>query len=98
YTLNKLSEEGHCYAVREQLIGKAEELLEVEAPELEMTLDEMLRTKDVIQDEEAIYLPPFYFSETGCARRLVRLLLAGRGIRLTRIRSWSRLGSAPGFP
>ena len=82
YTLNKLSEEGHCYAVREQLIGKAEELLEVEAPELEMTLDEMLRTKDVIQDEEAIYLPPFYFSETGCARRLVRLLLAERGIRL----------------
>ena len=69
YTLNKLSEEGHCYAVREQLIRKAVELLEVEAPELEMTLDEMLRTRDVIQDEEAIYLPPFYFSETGCAKR-----------------------------
>ena len=100
YTLNKLSEEGHCYAVREQLIGKAEELLDVEAPELEMTLDEMLRTKDVIQDEEAIYLPPFYFSETGCARRLVRLLLAEQsaGFGWMRIRSWSRLGSAPGFP
>ena len=82
YTLNKLSEEGHCYALREQLIGKAEELLEVEAPELEMTLDEMLRTQDVIQDEEAIYLPPFYFSEAGCARRLTRLLLAERAVQL----------------
>ena len=50
YTLNKLSEEGHCYAVREQLIRKAVELLEVEVPELEMTLDEMLRTRDVIRD------------------------------------------------
>ena len=82
YTLNKLSEEGHCYALREQLIGKAEELLEVEAPELEMTLDEMLRTQDVIQDEEAIYLPPFYFSEAGCARRLTRLLLTERAVQL----------------
>ena len=27
YTLNKLAEAGHCYATREQLIGKARELL-----------------------------------------------------------------------
>ena len=82
YTLNKLSEDGHCYGEREQLISRAEELLEVEAPELEITLDEMLRTKDVIQDEEAIYLPPFYFSETGCARQLIRLLSAERTARM----------------
>ena len=82
YALNKLSEDGHCYAVREQLIEKAAELLEVDAPELEVTLDEMLRTEDVIQDEEAIYLPPFYFSETGCARRLLRLLSAERQMKL----------------
>ena len=35
YTLNKLAEAGHCYATREQLIGKARELLEVEDAELE---------------------------------------------------------------
>ncbi len=81
YTLNKLSEEGHCYALREQLIGKGEELLEVEPAELEITLDEMLRTEDVIQDQEAIYLPPFYFSESGCAKRLLRLLSADRNVR-----------------
>ena len=38
----------------------------------------MLRTKDVIQEEEAIYLPPYYFSESGCAKRLLELLLTGR--------------------
>lgn len=78
YTLNKLGEEGHCYGEREQLVKKAKELLEVEEGEIEVTLDEMLRTKDVIQDEEAIYLPPYYFSESGCAKRLLELLLTGR--------------------
>ena len=66
YTLNKL----------------AKELLEVEEPELEITLDEMIRTNDVIRDEaedrEAIYLPPYYFSESGCAKRLLRLMSCGK--------------------
>lgn len=74
YALNKLSEDGHCFAVREQLIQKAKELLEMDIPELEITLDEMIRSGDVIRYEEAIYLPPFYYSETGCAKRLIRLL------------------------
>ena len=78
YTLNKLAEAGHCYATREQLIGKARELLEVEDAELEITLDEMIRTNDVIRDvageQEAVYLPPYYFSESGCAKRLFRLM------------------------
>lgn len=82
YTLNKLAEEGHCYGERDQLIEKAVELLEVETPELEITLDEMLRTKDVIKEEEAIYLPPFFFSETGCAKRLIKLLISERKVRM----------------
>lgn len=80
YTLNKLSENGHCYAVRDQLIETAVKLLEVDAPELEMTLDEMLRTQDVIREEEEIYLPPFYFSETGCAKKLLNLLAVKRRV------------------
>ncbi len=82
YTLNKLSENGHCFAVREQLIETAVKLLDVDAPELEITLDEMLRTSDVIKDEEAIYLPPFYFSETGCAKRLLKLLSSERNTKI----------------
>jgi len=73
YSLNKLADNGHCYAIRNQLIDTAVGLLEVEAPELEITLDEMIRTSDVIREEEAIYLPPFYFAETGCAKRLLKL-------------------------
>ncbi|MCD8045758.1 MAG: ATP-dependent RecD-like DNA helicase, partial [Clostridiales bacterium] len=54
YTLNKLSESGHCYAVRDQLIGTAAKLLDVDEPELEMTLDEMMRTSDVIIDKVSV--------------------------------------------
>ena len=82
YTLNKLAEEGHCFALRQQLIDKAAELLEADEAKLEITLDEMLRTEDVIRDEEAIYLPPFYYSETGCARELLRLLGAERKVKI----------------
>lgn len=82
YTLNRLSEEGHCYAERDQLIKKASELLDVDTPELEMTLDEMLRVKDLIRDEGAIYLPPFFFSETGCAKKLARLQDSDRKVEI----------------
>lgn len=88
YTLNKLAESGHCYANRQQLLEKAQELLEVEEPEIQVTLDEMLRTNDVIKDVdlehevEAIYLPPYYFSEVGCAKRLIRLMSMMRKIKV----------------
>ena len=76
YTLNQLAEDGHCYALREQLLHAAGELLEAEEDVLSMTLDEMLRTEDLRTlrmpegEERAIYLPPFFFAELGIARRL----------------------------
>ena len=76
YTLNKLSEEGHCYSTREQLLKTGKELLEVEENLLSDALEEMIRNEDLrtepLPDEEgsAIYLPVFYFAEIGTARRL----------------------------
>ena len=106
YTLNRLADEGHCYAVRDQLIEKGTELLGVEDNILNLTLDEMIRTKDVIlqkyipaeylaaspdlkkdcqadsHEETAIYLPPFFFAETGSARRLREIFRSPGGIRV----------------
>ena len=87
YTLNKLSEDGHCYATRNLLLKTGSELLSVEDNVLTMTLDEMIRAGDVITEkiplpedaapdmipEKAIYLPPFYFSEMGTAKRLAAI-------------------------
>ncbi len=82
YTLNKLSEDGHCYATREMLLSRGEELLGVDESLLSMTLDEMIRQKDVIRENGAIYLPPFYFAESGTAKRLARLSSNQPGVRV----------------
>ncbi len=95
YTLNKLSENGHCYALREQLIETAVKLLEVEEAELQATLDEMLRTDDVICDEDAIYLPPFFFSESGTAKRLEKLMTANRQIEMNTEQVMQRVQNRP---
>ena len=85
YTLNRLADEGHCYATRELLMKTGTELLSVEEPLLSAVLDEMILAQDVITEElpegcgesgtraQAIYLPPFYFAEVGTAKRLAEI-------------------------
>ena len=77
YTLNQLAEEGHCYALREQLLTAGEALLEVPRDKLEEALDrmisgEVLTTEPIPADpsQYAIYLAPFYHCEVGVAQRL----------------------------
>ena len=79
YTLNQLSNDGHVYAVKEQLIETAKKLLSVEVEPLESALQEMIGVEDVILEEEAIYLPPFYYAETGTARKLLNLMNTSEG-------------------
>ncbi|MBQ1290275.1 MAG: ATP-dependent RecD-like DNA helicase [Lachnospiraceae bacterium] len=105
YTLNRLSEEGHCYATRAQLLKTGAELLSVDEDVLSMTLDEMVRTGQVITEkipekdtedgaaqepaekaaEKAIYLPPFYFSEVGTAKRLAAIFNNPEGVNVPTI-------------
>lgn len=80
YTLSHLADEGHVYAAREQLVGKAAELLEAEETCIIMTLDQMLKDQDLIRDTkmtdqgiDAVYLPAFYYAETGAANKLLKL-------------------------
>jgi exodeoxyribonuclease V alpha subunit len=71
YVLNQLSNEGHCYATREQLVSETIKILELEENLVEGTLDKMIEDKLVIPDENnSIYLPPFYHSEVGTAKRI----------------------------
>ncbi|MBQ9009141.1 MAG: ATP-dependent RecD-like DNA helicase [Clostridia bacterium] len=87
YTLNKLSELGHCYAGKSQLLDTGTDLLEVERKLLEETLSKMIQAEDVrtqvlepdhpLEPDEAmplaICLPAFYFAEIGIAARLRRI-------------------------
>lgn len=75
YTLNELANEGHCYATRDQLIKTANKLLDIEECIVSITLDHMLKEKDVILDNpDAIYIPPLFFSENGTAKRIFETL------------------------
>lgn len=74
YTLNQLSEDGHVYAVEEQLVESAKKLLEAEEEPIHQALTEMLGSDDLKQEKDAIYLPPFYYSEVGTAKKILGLL------------------------
>ena len=89
YTLSELADEGHVYAQKEQLTGKASELLEADEGCVVMTMDQMLKDGDLIQEENAIYLPPFYYAEIGTAGKLKKLAAEPAGDRL-----WTRLTNA----
>ena len=82
YSLNKLSEDGHCYAVSDQLFKAAERMLETTAEKLRPVLEDMAQTGDVIVEDEAIYLPPFYFSEIGVAKKVRNLIETTRRKRI----------------
>lgn len=74
YTLNQLSEDGHVYAVEEQLVESAKKLLEADEEPIRQAMSEMLANDELKQEKDAIYLPPFYYSEVGIARKILGLL------------------------
>jgi exodeoxyribonuclease V alpha subunit len=74
YTLSALSDEGHCFAFADQLVEEAARLLEV-APDLcRAEIETLRRSKELIVDQDAVYLPPFFFSENGVASKLRKML------------------------
>lgn len=80
YTLNKFSEEGHCYANMQELVAASVEILEVESGLIADAVTKMIGNKDVIQEDEAIYLPLYYYSEIGTAKRLLKLVDSAKSI------------------
>ena len=96
YTLSELSNDGHVYAEKQQLIDKASELLQASPETIIMTMDEMMKQEELIReqkiaktDEEgcpitAVYLPPFYYAEVGVAGKLKKLATVPAGDKLYR--------------
>jgi exodeoxyribonuclease V alpha subunit len=77
YALNECSGQGHCYMPQEELIKQAEAMLEIEDIKLRMTIDHMLKEKDLVKDvPDKIYLPAFYYSEKGVSGKLHRIINA----------------------
>ncbi len=78
YTLSTLSDEGHCFAARQQLTTAASEILAARPELCQAQLEVLIRQREVVAEDEAVYLPPFFHAEQGVANRLRRIQLAGR--------------------
>jgi len=71
YILNELSKEGHCFATKEELTDQTEKMLELERDNITGTIEKLAAEKLLIPEgEDNVYLPPFYYSEVGAARRI----------------------------
>ena len=74
YTLNVLTEEGHVYAEKEQLLKAASSLLEVDETAIQNVIREMINDKELVPERDAIYLPSYYYAEVGTAMKLLELI------------------------
>lgn len=100
YTLSNLADEGHVFAKKDQLVKTAQELLEAEEQTVLMVIEPMVEAQDLIVQNvvsqsddsgsfQALYLPAFYYAETGTAAKLKRLMDAPASDRL-----WQQLTAA----
>jgi len=92
YTLSQMADDGHVYAPQGELIHESTRILDVPAPLVAEGIDtlaaeEQVRIEyplpdtrypadQVLREERAVYLPPFYYGEIGVANRLKTLLHA----------------------
>ena len=93
FALGQFSNNGHCYAARQALAAEAATLLDVTPEQCEQQLTGMVAGEEIIEVEtnavfagSAVYLPPFYYAETGVAAKTQRLLATSRD-RLADLRS-----------
>ncbi len=73
YVLRRLADEGHCFAFLDQLADSAVDILEIEKAKVLDTIERAVEAEDLMADGDAYYLPPFYYSEVGTARRLAAI-------------------------
>lgn len=71
--MEKLAEEGHVYGYYEQTIEKTAEILDVDEEVIKQEIFGLKENKEVTLDGEKIYLPQYFFAETGVARKLYEI-------------------------
>lgn len=84
FALSVFSDDGHCFATRDQLLQQGVQLLEIPRAACEEQLEALIRQRDLyVEDAEdgapggqAVYLPPFFLSERGVTSRIRRVQLS----------------------
>ncbi|MBM4144263.1 MAG: ATP-dependent RecD-like DNA helicase [Lentisphaerae bacterium] len=79
YVLQALTEEGHCFCPAPELILQGQALLDIPAEKLAEALEQEVRRKALIREDERVYLGALYHAETGIAARIAALRAAPAG-------------------
>ena len=84
YVLSENADDGHVFLHNDELILACQDILNLSTEAIEGAIAELTDKKEVIvekikpldstQNQERIYLAPFYYAEIGVANRLLRLL------------------------
>ena len=80
HTLNRISNNGHCFSNIDQIVEMGSKLLDIEEDKLAITIGHMRHTKEIICEDNysAVYLPALYFSEIGVANKIKKILTTPR--------------------
>ncbi|EFI36068.1 helicase, RecD/TraA family [Desulfonatronospira thiodismutans ASO3-1] len=87
YVLHQLSDEGHVYYPRQDLARKAAEILKVDAELVDQQIDSLETLQYIVmeslpqQEQKAVYLAKYFYSETSIAAKLKKLIKAPKSIR-----------------
>ncbi|MFQ5857187.1 MAG: ATP-dependent RecD-like DNA helicase [Anaerolineae bacterium] len=92
YVLSSFGDDGHVFARRPQLVQAAANILEVDPDRVEWAIDQLEDEGEVRVEDEAVYLRPFYYAETGVANRLRTMLNVERSrLAFYKTADWDRV-------
>ena len=74
YILTTMSEEGHCFCPREDLIAAAEQMLEIPSEILKGAIVHGVTNGTLCEERGNVFLTPLYQAESGVAAMLERLI------------------------
>jgi len=100
YILQTMSEEGHCFCPREDLIAAAEQMLEIPGDILKEAIVHGVADRTLVDERGNVYLFPLYQAETGVAATLERLLrtkVSHPPLQLDKAITWSEERMEIGF-
>jgi exodeoxyribonuclease V alpha subunit len=78
HVLDALQTEGHVYYPRDELLEKARELLGIEVASLGRTLEDLVRSRELVIEEDRVYPAVMAYTENMVATRLRNLMTASR--------------------
>jgi exodeoxyribonuclease V alpha subunit len=73
YVLGKFSDDGHVFALRDELVQQSGETLGVAANLVNEAIVRLAKQEDLFVEDDAIYLTPFYYAEIGIANRVKQI-------------------------